>query len=111
MNPQIASRYGPTPTQSIVRGLAILALLTVAISLVVSANRAVAAASPMNGEVAQSFETSARHWHVPVSVLMAVGYVESHWEQRDGAPSIDKCYGIMHITHRADGTLARAVAL
>jgi len=42
---------------------------------------------------------------------MAVGYVESRWEQRDGSPSTDFGYGIMHIVDRADGTLSRAAAL
>src|SRR5437879_2435424 len=47
--------------------------------------------------VAESFAVAARHWGVPVQVLMAVGYVESHWEQRDGSPSLDHGYGIMHL--------------
>jgi len=42
---------------------------------------------------------------------MAVGYVESHWDQRDGAPSTDLGYGIMHIVDRPDGTMDRAARL
>ena len=37
--------------------------------------------------------------------------MESHWEQRDGMPSTDQGYGIMHIVDRADGTMDRAVQL
>ena len=55
------------------------------------------------GTVAESFTLAARHWGVPVEVLMAVGYVESRWEQRDGQPSIDKGYGIMHLVDSPDG--------
>src|SRR5262245_59078840 len=64
-----------------------------------------------DGEVVRSFEVAARHWNVPLPVAMAVGYVESHWDQRDGAPSTDMGYGIMHIVDRLDGTLDRAAKL
>jgi hypothetical protein len=42
---------------------------------------------------------------------MGIGYVESHWEQRGGEPSLDQGFGIMHVTDRPDGTLSRAVSL
>jgi hypothetical protein len=61
--------------------------------------------------VATSFQAAARHWNVPLELLMAVGYVESHWEQRDGAPSIDMGYGIMHLVDGPGGTLERAASL
>src|SRR6476660_5431665 len=64
-----------------------------------------------SGPVSQAFSAAARKWNVPQQVLMAVGWVESHWEQRGGAPSTDFGYGIMHITDRPDGTMARAMQL
>lgn len=64
-----------------------------------------------DGEIAQSFASASRHWGVPIEVLMAVGWVESHWEQRDGAPSLDNGYGIMHITDRPDGAMQYAITL
>jgi hypothetical protein len=69
------------------------------------------AGSPASGHLSGAFAAAARKWNVPWQVLMAVGWVESHWEQRDGMPSTDFGYGIMHITDRPDGTMARAVQL
>jgi N-acetyl-anhydromuramyl-L-alanine amidase AmpD len=88
-----------------------LALLMMAIGLVGSGSMDARAASSQTGEIAAGFATSARHWSVPQQILMAIGYVESHWEQRGGEPSLDQGYGIMHVTDRADGTLNRAVTL
>ncbi|RME00326.1 MAG: amidase, partial [Deltaproteobacteria bacterium] len=39
---------------------------------------------------------------VPVEILMALGYTESRWNMRDGAPSIDFAYGIMGLRERDD---------
>ncbi|MEP6775818.1 MAG: S-layer homology domain-containing protein, partial [Chloroflexota bacterium] len=64
-----------------------------------------------NGPVATAFSMAAGKWNVPQQVLMAVGWVESHWEQRGGTPSTDFGYGIMHITDRPDGTMRRAVQI
>jgi hypothetical protein len=67
--------------------------------------------APADQMVAASFEMASRHWGVPVQVLMAVGYVESRWEQRSGEPSLDNGYGIMHLREGAGGTLRRASEL
>lgn len=69
------------------------------------------AAKPGSGPVSGAFSAAARKWNVPQQVLMAVGWVESHWDQRGGTPSTDFGYGIMHITDRPDGTMARALQL
>src|SRR5437867_4047018 len=61
--------------------------------------------------IGESFQVASRHWGVPAELLMAVGYVESHWEQRDGAPSLDNGFGIMHLVDAPGGTLARSAAL
>jgi hypothetical protein len=63
------------------------------------------------GTLSNAFQHAADRWNVPVQVLMAIGYVESRWDQRGGEPSLDSGYGIMHITDRPDGTLLRAVEL
>ncbi|HET6261275.1 MAG TPA: hypothetical protein VFG99_03420, partial [Chloroflexia bacterium] len=44
-----------------------------------------------------AFAAAAARWGVPAELLMAIGYVESHWEQRGGEPSIDGGYGVMHL--------------
>ncbi len=67
--------------------------------------------SATSSSLAGSFQMSARHWGVPVEILMAIGYVESHWEPRNGGPSIDHGYGIMHLVDAPDGTLPRGAAL
>jgi hypothetical protein len=68
--------------------------------------RVVSASDPQ-----RTFASAARRWNVPVQIVMAVGYVESRWEQRDGTPSTDQGYGIMHIVDRPDGTMERATNL
>ena len=68
-------------------------------------------ASTGAGPVSTAFTAAARKWQVPQQVLMALGWVESHWEQRGGTPATDFGYGIMHITDRPDGSMARAVQL
>src|SRR5437868_2150548 len=111
MAAQNGSFRRPMRRLNVVRAFAVLALVAVALSVLVSGDRLGVASAGTPGEVTQDYAMSARHWNVPASVLMAIGYVESHWEQRGGSPSIDNGYGIMHITDRADGTLARAIAL
>jgi hypothetical protein len=61
--------------------------------------------------ITESFRIAARHWAVPVEILMGVGYVESHWEQRGGEPSLDRGYGIMHLVEGPGGTLERSAEL
>ncbi|MEO8284897.1 MAG: S-layer homology domain-containing protein [Chloroflexota bacterium] len=86
----------------------LLLLFVLALSGPITGSAQVAAGT---GDISQSFFSASRRWNVPVEVLMAVGYVESHWEQRAGEPSIDNGYGIMHVTDRADGTMERVVSL
>lgn len=58
--------------------------------------------------IQRSFQQASERWNVPVEVLLAVGYVESHWEQRGGEPSLDNGFGIMHLVAGPSGTLERA---
>lgn len=66
---------------------------------------------PQQATITGAFEAAASRWDVPVQVLMGVGYVESRWEQRDGRPSLDNGYGIMHLVDGQGGTLERAADL
>lgn len=76
------------------------------------ASKTEASTSPGSAaSVQQSFQRAAERWNVPVDVLLAVGYVESHWEQRGGEASLDNGYGIMHLVGGAGGTLERASQL
>ncbi|HEY0072404.1 MAG TPA: S-layer homology domain-containing protein [Chloroflexia bacterium] len=59
----------------------------------------------------EAFAAAEKRWGVPAQLLMAIGYVESHWEQRGGAPSLDRGFGIMHLVEGKAGTLARAANL
>lgn len=61
--------------------------------------------------IAQSFRDASARWGVPLEVLMAVGYAESHWEQRPGEPSIDGGFGVMHLVEGQGGTLQQASQL
>lgn len=59
----------------------------------------------------QAFTSASERWDVPVELLMAIGYVESHWEQRGGVPSLDRGYGIMHLVEGEGATLEHAAEL
>lgn len=93
-----------------------LAACLVLVCLIGASSIAIVEGAPQ-GELAtvssvqKSFSSSALRWQVPVEVLLALGYVESRWEQRHGEPSIDKGYGIMHLVNDAGGSLQRAAVL
>ena len=70
-----------------------------------------AAVQERPGSLLAAFASSARRWHVPIEVLMAVGYVESRWEQRAGQASLDGGYGIMHLVEGPSGSLGRAASV
>lgn len=64
-----------------------------------------------------AYEWAAKEFGVPVSVLLAVSYDESRWEQHPGQPSTSGGYGVMHLTdvpgsdQSSQHTLATAVTL
>ncbi|MGQ4418333.1 N-acetylmuramoyl-L-alanine amidase, partial [Streptomyces sp. SAS_269] len=43
------------------------------------------------------FATAAQAYHVPVSVLMGVSYLQSRWDSHPGVPSTGGGYGPMHL--------------
>ena len=90
----------------------ILSLLLVAVMVTMTPSGSIQAANQeQSGTVQHSFTSAARRWQVPLQVLLAIGYVESRWEQRDGDPSLDNGYGIMHLVDGPGGTLERAARL
>ncbi|HEX6686788.1 MAG TPA: peptidoglycan recognition family protein [Candidatus Limnocylindrales bacterium] len=58
------------------------------------------AASAVDERQAQ-YDSAAAEYGVPVSVLMAVSYLESRWDTNAGTPSTSGGYGPMHLTDAA----------
>ncbi|MCL6444259.1 MAG: N-acetylmuramoyl-L-alanine amidase [Alicyclobacillus sp.] len=82
-----------------------LSLMTASACLL--AGSAVQTASPVSAYAAQNnspnamedaFAAAAAEFHVPESILKAVAYNESLWNQHPGQPSIEGGYGVMHLT-------------
>lgn len=57
-----------------------------------------AGAAGGNEQLQEDFESAAKTYHVPLSVLMSVSYNETLWEQHAGQPSTAGGYGVMHLT-------------
>ncbi|WP_435797571.1 N-acetylmuramoyl-L-alanine amidase [Streptomyces avermitilis] len=49
------------------------------------------------------FTDAADDYHVPLSVLMGVSYLQSRWDSRPGAPSVVGGYGPMHLVDTRQG--------
>src|SRR5438105_7329582 len=95
----------------LVRSLVVTLCALAALVALFGAGAASARRNDSTTTVAGSFRMAARHWGVPQEVLMGLGWVESHWEQREGAPSLDQGYGIMHLVGGPGGTLERSAAM
>ncbi|MGA5582253.1 N-acetylmuramoyl-L-alanine amidase [Streptomyces thermodiastaticus] len=73
-----------------------------------------AAGADSSTRLQKAFTDAAAAYHVPVSVLLGVSYLQSRWDQHAGAPSVTGGYGPMHLTdartalartpHHSDGT-------
>lgn len=50
------------------------------------------------GRLQRAFASAAAEYHVPISVLMGVSYLQSRWDGHGGAPSVTGGYGPMHLT-------------
>src|SRR5437868_815208 len=99
----------PAKQQQTIRAVVLALCALAALSTLLSSMPTQAQSNPPgSATITDSFLMSARHWNVPVEILMAIGYAESHWEQRDGQPSIDDGYGIMHLVDAPNGTLQRS---
>jgi N-acetyl-anhydromuramyl-L-alanine amidase AmpD len=51
-----------------------------------------------SGALQREFAVAAQRYHVPLSVLLGVSYLESRWDGHGGAPSVSGGYGPMHLT-------------
>ncbi|MFF0793378.1 N-acetylmuramoyl-L-alanine amidase [Streptomyces spiralis] len=66
------------------------------------------------GRLQQAFTSASAEYHVPLSVLLGVSYLQSRWDGHGGAPSVTGGYGPMHLTdartaltrapHHSEGT-------
>ncbi|MFF8594116.1 N-acetylmuramoyl-L-alanine amidase [Streptomyces sp. NPDC015220] len=59
------------------------------------------------GRLQRAFTSAAAEYHVPLSVLLGVSYLQSRWDGHGGAPSVTGGYGPMHLTD-AHTALSRA---
>ncbi|MFB7593653.1 N-acetylmuramoyl-L-alanine amidase [Streptomyces sp. NPDC056160] len=66
-----------------------------------------AGATDDSGRLQQAFASAAARYHVPLSVLLGVSYLQSRWDGHEGAVSVSGGYGPMHLTD-AHTALARA---
>ncbi|HEX5418296.1 MAG TPA: N-acetylmuramoyl-L-alanine amidase [Chloroflexota bacterium] len=57
-----------------------------------------ATATTEPSQLQSAFRSAAKEFGVPETILLAVGYNESRWEQHGGQPSAEGGYGIMHLT-------------
>ncbi|MGW1120387.1 N-acetylmuramoyl-L-alanine amidase, partial [Streptomyces tanashiensis] len=75
------------------------ALASVALLLpLLSAAPPAGADVPEAGVLQGQFARAAERQGVPVSVLLAVSYLQSRWDTHGGAPSVTGGYGPMHLT-------------
>ncbi|MCT9088109.1 N-acetylmuramoyl-L-alanine amidase [Streptomyces sp. ASQP_92] len=56
------------------------------------------------------FARAAQEFRVPQSVLMAVSYRQTHWEDHDGRPSTSGAYNVMGLTRVLPGDVLRPSA-
>ncbi|MFD4973875.1 N-acetylmuramoyl-L-alanine amidase [Streptomyces sp. NPDC058424] len=72
------------------------------------------AATDDTGRLQRAFASASAEYHVPLSVLLGVSYLQSRWDEHGGAPSVTGGYGPMHLTdagtalaeapHHSEGT-------
>ncbi|MFC3588345.1 N-acetylmuramoyl-L-alanine amidase [Streptantibioticus rubrisoli] len=63
-----------------------------------AAPRVDATTPPRPEPLQQAFAQAAQQYHVPLSVLLGVSYLESRWDAHAGRPSVSGGYGPMHLT-------------
>ncbi|MHA5052227.1 N-acetylmuramoyl-L-alanine amidase [Streptomyces sp. SD15] len=51
-----------------------------------------------SAQLQRAFAGAAAEYHVPLSVLLGVSYLQSRWDAHAGAPSVSGGYGPMHLT-------------
>ncbi|MGW5129152.1 N-acetylmuramoyl-L-alanine amidase [Streptomyces sp. NPDC004069] len=85
---------GRRGARSAAGGVAAAALLLPLLGAAPSAG----AATDGAGHLQQSFASASAEYHVPLSVLLGVSYLQSRWDGHSGAPSVSGGYGPMHLT-------------
>ncbi|MEU7061397.1 peptidoglycan recognition family protein [Streptomyces sp. NPDC046197] len=65
------------------------------------------AAASDPGRLQRAFSAASTRYHVPLSILLGVSYLQSRWDAHGGAPSVTGGYGPMHLTD-ARTALSRA---
>ncbi|MGX4694065.1 N-acetylmuramoyl-L-alanine amidase [Streptomyces sp. JNUCC 63] len=104
----------PVPGRRRARGAAgVVASAALLLPLLGTAPSAGAAVDD-TGRLQRAFASAAAEYHVPLSVLMGVSYLQSRWDGHGGAPSVTGGYGPMHLTdahtalagtpHHSEGT-------
>lgn len=107
------SATDPTPTPGRRRArtaagvVASAALLLPLLGAAPSAGATAPSAADDTGRLQRAFASASAEYHVPVSVLLGVSYLQSRWDGHGGAPSVTGGYGPMHLTD-ARTALARA---
>ncbi|MFF8830978.1 N-acetylmuramoyl-L-alanine amidase [Streptomyces sp. NPDC015131] len=87
-------RFRP-PARVVGAAVATAALL---LPLVSAAPSATAGRPPAEGAAQRDYAAAAAEYGVPVSVLLAVAYLQSRWDGHGGAPSVTGGYGPLHLT-------------
>jgi hypothetical protein len=83
----------------ILAALAAVALPTAVVGVSLGSPPAEASQPPASSAVAATaYSAAAAKYGVPESVLLAVSYAESRWDDHAGAPSTSGGYGPMHLT-------------
>lgn len=81
------------------------AAFSVAVLVLAYNGSAVFAASTEQNSRMQLFNAAAQEFGVPVQVLVALSYTESHWQAPKG-PSIDGGYGLMNLRTHVPNTIS-----
>lgn len=83
------------------RWLRVLAPILVLLLLTASAAFAGGGEFPqgdkLDGPLGKAFKQASHQFKVPVEILVAVAYAETHFDDHDGQPSIANGYGVMHL--------------
>ncbi|WP_283679235.1 N-acetylmuramoyl-L-alanine amidase [Lentilactobacillus sp. Marseille-Q4993] len=83
--------------------LVILTLLTTFL-VVIGIN--INAQADQAGDLQSAFDQAANEYHVPKSILMAVSYNETLWNNHGFEPSVGGGYGVMHLTDVENSTVS-----
>jgi N-acetylmuramoyl-L-alanine amidase len=98
---KVTNRRGASAL-GVIRGALVLVLAAGALALTAHAQADVTATKDTTtGRRAAMMRDAAREFAVPESVLLAVSYHESRWENHHGQPSAAGGYGLMHLTAAA----------